>query len=158
MSQLFGSTLRESPPGVRSKGSALLQRAGFLRNAVQGTSFLPLARRSLARIEALARGEMEGIGGQEVLLPSGGATELFRAEIRSWRQMPVTLFQIESRSRRSPVLEIFSASPGPEEQSARFAALRAAVAAVLARAACRSWKPSRTRCPGCRALSVRDQG
>jgi prolyl-tRNA synthetase len=132
MSELFGTTLRESPLQARTPGHALLLRAGYLFSAGQGrTSWLSLARRTLAHIETIARREMEAVGGQEILLPAGAGTELFRSELRSWRQLPVTLFQV--RSTDSLHLEVFSATPGPEEQSSRFAILRAAFTAMLTR-------------------------
>jgi prolyl-tRNA synthetase len=134
MSELFGTTLRESPLEARTPGHAFLLRAGFIRGARQGlSSYLPLARRSLTRIEGMVRREMAGAGGQEILLPAGVETArgLVHSEVRSWRQLPVTLFQIGLRSLESPCLEVLCAAAGLEERSSLFATLRSAFTAVL---------------------------
>jgi prolyl-tRNA synthetase len=141
MSRLFGTTLREAPAGAESASHALLVRAGFVRQLGQGLySNLPLARRSLARIEAILRREMQAIGGQELTMPvvnpaevwkasgrwaSVGAemvrfrdrreremvlamtheevlTDLCRTEIRSWRQLPKIVYQLQTKFRDDP--------------------------------------------------------
>ena len=141
MSQLFGTTLREAPAGAESASHALLVRAGFVRQLGQGLfSLLPLGRRSTARIESMLRRMMDGIGGQELLMPvvqpaelwktSGRwdsigpemarfrdrrdremalamtheevAVDLCRTEIRSWRQLPRLVYQIQTKFRDDP--------------------------------------------------------
>ncbi len=63
-------TSKSCPRSVRSRGHELLQRGGFVRQLSQGLfSFLPLGTRVVARITKLIRDELEGLGGQEVLLP-----------------------------------------------------------------------------------------
>jgi len=70
MSTLFGRTLREAPADAEFASHALLLRAGFVRPLGAGIfSNLPLAMRSLARIEGIVREEMNAIGGQELLMP-----------------------------------------------------------------------------------------
>jgi prolyl-tRNA synthetase len=70
MSMLFGRTLREAPSGVEVEGHRLLLRAGFVRQLSAGVfSYLPLARRSIGKIENILRQEMDAVGGQEVSMP-----------------------------------------------------------------------------------------
>ena len=70
MSNLFGRTLREAPSGVEVAGHRLLLRAGFVRQLSAGVfSYLPLARRSIQKIEGILRQEMDAVGGQEVSMP-----------------------------------------------------------------------------------------
>jgi prolyl-tRNA synthetase len=70
MSTLFGLTLREAPSGVEVASHGLLLRAGFIRQLAAGIfSYLPLAKRSIGKIEKILREEMEAAGGQELSLP-----------------------------------------------------------------------------------------
>ena len=51
-------------------GHRLLLRAGFIRQLAAGIfSYLPLAKRSIGKIEAILRDEMDAVGGQEVSMP-----------------------------------------------------------------------------------------
>jgi prolyl-tRNA synthetase len=70
MSTLFGLTLREAPSGVEVDGHGLLLRAGYIRQLAAGIfSYLPLAKRSIGKIENILREEMDAAGGQEVSMP-----------------------------------------------------------------------------------------
>ena len=70
MSTMFGRTLREAPSGVEVEGHKLLLRAGFVRQLAAGVfSYLPLAKRSIGKIEGILREEMDAVGGQEVSMP-----------------------------------------------------------------------------------------
>jgi prolyl-tRNA synthetase len=70
MSTMFGRTLREAPAGVEVEGHKLLLRAGFVRQLAAGMfSYLPLAKRSIRKIEDILREEMDAVGGQEVSMP-----------------------------------------------------------------------------------------
>ncbi|HTP08718.1 MAG TPA: proline--tRNA ligase, partial [Anaerolineae bacterium] len=63
LSRHFGSTLREPPANVEAISHQLLVRAGFIRQLGQGLfSYLPLAKRSLTKIENILREEMNTIG------------------------------------------------------------------------------------------------
>jgi len=67
---LFGLTLREAPSGVEVVSHELLLRAGFIRQLAAGIfSYLPLAKRSIGKIESILREEMDAAGGQEVSMP-----------------------------------------------------------------------------------------
>ena len=70
MSTMFGRTFREVPSGVEVEGHVLLLRAGFVRQLAAGVfSYLPLAKRSIGKIENILREEMDAAGGQEVSMP-----------------------------------------------------------------------------------------
>src|SRR5215207_880057 len=70
MSTLFGLTLREAPSGAEVASYGLLLRAGYIRRLAAGIfSYLPLAKRSIGKIENILREEMEAAGGQEDSMP-----------------------------------------------------------------------------------------
>src|SRR5918997_2304052 len=70
MSTMFGRTLREAPSDVEVASHRLLLRAGFIRQLAAGIfSYLPLAKRSIGKIEKILREEMDAAGGQEVSMP-----------------------------------------------------------------------------------------
>ena len=67
MSQLFSQTLREAPTEAETASSQFRLQAGFMRKLAAGIfSYLPLAKRSLTKIENIMREEMNAIGGQEM--------------------------------------------------------------------------------------------
>ena len=79
MSEMFGRTLREAPSGVEVEGHRLLLRAGFVRQLAAGVfSYLPLAKRSIAKIEGILREEMDAVGGQEVSMPVVQPAEVWK--------------------------------------------------------------------------------
>jgi prolyl-tRNA synthetase len=70
MSAMFGRTLREAPSDVEVASHRLLLRAGFIRQLAAGIfSYLPLAKRSIGKIEQILREEMDAARGQEVSMP-----------------------------------------------------------------------------------------
>ena len=71
MSELFLRTLRDDPADAEVPSHKLLIRAGYIRPIGPGLySWLPLGLRVLRKIEAVVRGEMNAIGGQEILFPA----------------------------------------------------------------------------------------
>lgn len=69
-SQLLGKTLREAPAEAESASHRLLLRASMIAQEAAGIySYLPLGWRALRKIENIIREEMDGVGGQELLLP-----------------------------------------------------------------------------------------
>jgi len=78
-SRAFIPTLKEAPVDAVAVSHTLLVRGGFIRQLSAGVySLLPLAVRSLTRIEAIVREEMNGIGGQEFRLPALHPAEVWR--------------------------------------------------------------------------------
>ena len=79
MSQLFSQTLRESPADAEVESHKLLVRAGFIRQLGAGIySNLPLAKRTLDKIENILREEINVIGGQELALPIVHPAEIWK--------------------------------------------------------------------------------
>ena len=78
-SQAFIPTLKEAPADAQVASHKLLVRAGFIRQLGAGIyDYLPLAKRSLAKIEAIVREEMDAIGGQEFFLPPLHPAEIWK--------------------------------------------------------------------------------
>ena len=137
-SKLYAPTLREVPSDADVISQQYMLRAGFIRKMANGLySFLPLAWRSIRKIEAIVREEMEAAGAQEIMMPilqpaeiwkeSGRwgvygeemmriadrhgrefclgptheemITTLVKDEIKSYRQLPINLFQMQSKFR-----------------------------------------------------------
>ena len=137
VSALFSVTLREAPAEVQSTGQQLLMRAGFIRSLGPGLfAHLPLAHRTMDKIERIVRQEMDAIGNQEIRLPTVQPAELWqatgharpargtlrfkdgrerdlllaapphaamvalaRSEVRSYRQLPRSVYGIQSEFR-----------------------------------------------------------
>ena len=138
MSRLYAPTLKEDPAEAELASHRLLLRAGMIRKTAAGLySYLPLAWRSINKIEAVIRDEMEAIGAQEMMVPvltpaelwheSGRwdaygpelmrisdrhgrefalgptheetFTDLVKNELRSYKQLPCTLYQIQDKFR-----------------------------------------------------------
>ncbi len=69
LSRLFTKTLKTSVADASSRNADLLVRAGFIAKTMAGVySYLPLGLRALRNIETIVREEMDGIGGQEILM------------------------------------------------------------------------------------------
>ena len=126
-------TLREAPSDADNVSAKLMHRAGLIRKAASGIyEWLPLGLRTLRKVEAIVRQELDAVGGLEVSLPvvqpralwdktgrwnvygkellrikdrkdadfcfaptaEEVITDLVRGEVRSWRQLPLLLYQI----------------------------------------------------------------
>ena len=104
LSQLFGKTLREDPADADTPSHRLLVRAGFINQLSAGIySYLPLAVRSLRKIEAIIREEMNAAGAQEVLMPVLQPEDLWQRSGRAASMGP-TLFRLHDRRDRPLVL------------------------------------------------------
>ena len=70
MSRLYAPTLKEDPAEAELTSHRLLLRAGMIRKEAAGLyTYLPLAWRSLLKIEDIVRDEMDAAGAQECLMP-----------------------------------------------------------------------------------------
>lgn len=137
-SKLYAPTLRETPADADIVSQQYMLRAGMIRKMAGGIySYLPLAWKSIRKIEAIIHEEMANIGAQEIMMPiiqpaeiwqeSGrwnvyGAemirfndrhdrsyclgptheemiTTLVKDEVKSYRQLPLTLYQIQNKYR-----------------------------------------------------------
>ena len=69
--QRFIPTLREAPSDAVTVHDRLLVRAGYIRQIGTGLyAHLPLAQRSLAKIAALLRRELQSLYAQDLSLPA----------------------------------------------------------------------------------------
>lgn len=137
-SKMFAPTLREVPAEAEIASHKLMLRAGLMRKAASGIyTYLPLAWRSLKKIENIIREEMDAAGGQELLMPALQPAEwwresgrwdvygkelwrvkdrhdrdfclgptheevitvTFRNDVRSYKQLPMRLYQIQTKFR-----------------------------------------------------------
>ncbi|TCJ16027.1 proline--tRNA ligase [Rubrobacter taiwanensis] len=104
MSQMFSQTLRQAPAGAEVKSHRLLLRAGFIRQLAAGLfSYLPLAKRSLAKIENILREEMNAIGGQEISMPVVHPAELWK-ETGRWYEIGSELGRFKDKNEREMAL------------------------------------------------------
>ncbi len=95
-SQLFIPTLREAPADAEVASHKLLLRAGYIRQLGAGIySYLFLGNRSVNKIIAIVREEMDTIG-QEFLLPTINPREIWEASGR-WSGMGDNMFRLKDR-------------------------------------------------------------
>ena len=104
MSKLFSQTIREIPSDVEVTSHQLLLRAGFIRPLAAGIfSYLPLARRSMTKIENLMRSEINAIGGQEITMPVVHPAEVWK-ETGRWYQIGSEMGRFKDKAGRDMVL------------------------------------------------------
>jgi prolyl-tRNA synthetase len=90
-------TLKEAPTDATSVSHVLLLRAGYARRIGAGIyAYLPLGLRTLRKIEALVREELDRAGAQELLLPALLPAEYFR-ETGRWDAYGDTLLRLTDR-------------------------------------------------------------
>ena len=95
-SKLFIPTLREAPADAEVASHKLLLRAGYVRQLGAGIySYLFLGTRSINKIVAIIREEMDTIG-QEFLLPTIHPRELWEESGR-WSGMGDNMFRLKDR-------------------------------------------------------------
>ena len=96
-SKLFIPTLRENPAEAEVISHQLLLRAGYIRQLAAGIyNYLFLAQRSLLKITAIVREEMNAIGAQEMLLPALNPAEIWQESGR-WTVMGDNMFRLKDR-------------------------------------------------------------
>ncbi|BBE10075.1 prolyl-tRNA synthetase [Mycoavidus cysteinexigens] len=137
-SGFFIHTLKDAPADAEIVSHQLMLRAGMIRRIAGGIyTYMPLALRSVRKIEAIVREEMNRADALELLMPAVQPAELWqesgrwaqygpellrlkdrhqrdfvigptheevitdiaRKEIKSYRQMPVTFYQIQTKFR-----------------------------------------------------------
>jgi prolyl-tRNA synthetase len=104
MSKLFGQTLRDAPAEAEVVSHQLLMRAGFIRPLGAGIfSYLHLAKRSIHKIEAILRDEMDRIGGQEISMPVVHPAELWK-ETGRWYQIGSEMGRFKDKNDHDMVL------------------------------------------------------
>ena len=138
---MLSKTLRDDPPDAETASHRLMLRAGLIHQVAAGVySYLPLALRSLRKIENIIREEMDAAGGQELMMPALQPEELWqqtgrreafgdnmfslddrrgrpmvlaptheevitnvvKANVQSYRDLPLILYQIQTKFRDEP--------------------------------------------------------
>jgi prolyl-tRNA synthetase len=106
MTKLFSQTLREIPTESEISSHQLLLRAGFIRQLAAGIfSYLPLAKRSLTKIENIMRQEMNAIGGQEITMPVIHPAEIWQ-ETGRWYQIGSEMGRFKDKNNHDMVLSM----------------------------------------------------
>ncbi|MCB9127283.1 MAG: proline--tRNA ligase [Ardenticatenales bacterium] len=104
LSGLFGQTRRENRADLDAASHRLLERAAFVRQLGTGIySTLHLGRRSVEKIEAILREEMNRIGGQELSMPVVHPVDLWQESGR-WYQIGAEMGRFTDRNGREMVL------------------------------------------------------
>lgn len=138
LSKMHLKTLREVPTEAEIPSHILMLRSGMIRKLASGVyGFMPLGWRTLRKIEAIIREEMDAAGGQEIHMSAIQPSELWeesgrwyaygpelwrikdrhgrefclgptheeiftdivRNDISSYRQLPMNLYQIQTKYR-----------------------------------------------------------
>jgi prolyl-tRNA synthetase len=95
--RLFMPTLKQAPLDAVAASHQLLIRAGFIRQLGAGLyTYLPLGRRTLAKIERILREEMRSAGAEEFLSPALHPSDLWRSSGR-WGEIDQTMFRLQDR-------------------------------------------------------------
>jgi len=104
MTQMFSTTIRETPSEAEAVSHQLLLRAGFIRQLGAGIfSYLPLAQRALTKIENIMREEMHAIGGQELTMPVVHPADVWQ-ETGRWSQVGEEMSRLKDRNGHDLVL------------------------------------------------------
>ncbi|HEV3104289.1 MAG TPA: proline--tRNA ligase, partial [Trinickia sp.] len=137
-SRFFIGTLKEAPADAEIVSHKLMVRAGMIRRVAGGIyNYLPIGLRSIRKVEAIVREEMNRAGALELLMPAVQPAELWqesgrwekygpellrfkdrkqndflmgptheevvtdiaRNQIKSYRQLPVNFYQIQTKFR-----------------------------------------------------------
>jgi prolyl-tRNA synthetase len=96
----FIPTLRDNPADAEFPSHQLLMRGGFIRQLAAGVySYLPLGQRTMLKITAIVRQEMDATGAQEFLLPALHPADLWQ-ETGRWSEMGDNMFRLRDRAGR----------------------------------------------------------
>ena len=99
-SKLYSPTLRELPSDAVVMSHKYMLKAGMLRKIANGTyAYLPLAFRSIQKIENIIRTEINKTGAQEILMPIIQPAEIWQATGR-WNVYGEEMFKLKDRHGR----------------------------------------------------------
>lgn len=109
-SKILIPTMRETPSDADVKSHQMLLKAGFIRQTASGVyTYLPLAKKTLDKIERIIREEMEKVGAAELLMPALQPAELWKDSGR-WFSYGDELMRLQDRHNRE-----FALGPTHEE-------------------------------------------
>jgi len=96
-SKLYSPTLRELPADAVVVSHQYMLKAGMMRKITSGIySYLPLAFRTIQKIENIVREEMNAIGSQEILMPIVQPAEIWQQSER-WDVYGEEMFKLNDR-------------------------------------------------------------
>ena len=97
-------TLRDNPQDAEIDSHKLLVRAGIVKKLAGGLyTYLPLGMRSLKKVQAIVRDEMDKAGALEIVMPILQPAELWRTTGR-WDTMGANMFKLKDRGEREAAL------------------------------------------------------
>jgi prolyl-tRNA synthetase len=100
MSEMFFTTLRETPSEAEIPSHQLMLRAGLMRKLASGIyNYLPLGKRVLKKVEEIVREEMDKTGAQEILASALLPAELWK-ETGRWDVFGPEMFKLKDRNER----------------------------------------------------------
>ncbi|KND54285.1 Prolyl-tRNA synthetase [Candidatus Burkholderia verschuerenii] len=103
-SRFFIGTLKEAPADAEIVGHKLMMRAGMIRRVAGGIyDYLPIGLRSVRKVEAIVREEMNRAGALELLMPAVQPAELWQESGR-WEQYGPELLRFKDRHERDFVM------------------------------------------------------
>lgn len=103
-SQAFIPTLRDAPADSEAISHKLLVRGGFIRQLAAGSyTMMPLGNRVWMKVAGIIRDEMNGIGAQEVRIPTLHPAEIWKKSGR-YDLMGEILFKLRDRKDTDMVL------------------------------------------------------
>ncbi|MCL2876146.1 MAG: proline--tRNA ligase [Betaproteobacteria bacterium] len=109
-SQFHFNTLKEAPADAEVVSQKLMLRAGMIRKVAAGIyDYMPLALRSIRKIEAIIRDELNRAGALEISMPLVQPAELWQ-ETRRWDKMGQEMLRLRDRHGRD-----FAFQPTSEE-------------------------------------------
>ena len=109
-SQFHISTKKEAPADAEIVSQKLMLRSGMIRKEAAGIyNYMPLAVRSLRKVEKIIREEMENAGSLEIVMPMVQPAELWMESGR-WQKYGDELLRIKDRHGRE-----FALQPTSEE-------------------------------------------
>ena len=100
VSKLYAPTLREVPAEAVLESHKLMLRAGYIRKIAGGLyTYLPLAWKSIKKIERIIREEMDAIDSQEIMMPIVQPSEIWKESGR-WDVYGAEMFRVRDRHGR----------------------------------------------------------
>lgn len=99
-SRLYSPTLRELPSDAVVMSHKYMLKAGMMRKIANGTyAYLPLAFRSIQKVEKIIREEINKTGAQEILMPIVQPAEIWQRTGR-WAVYGEEMFKLKDRHGR----------------------------------------------------------
>ncbi|MDR5751691.1 MULTISPECIES: proline--tRNA ligase [unclassified Caballeronia] len=103
-SRFFIGTLKEAPADAEIVSHKLMMRAGMIRRVAGGIyDYMPIGLRSIRKVEAIVREEMNRAGALEILMPAVQPAELWQESGR-WVQYGPELLRFKDRHERDFVV------------------------------------------------------